>query len=141
MSFSNTLTLHPGHDAVTQAQTWLESAASYYNWPGRTTFALQLSLDEALANVITHGFPDAGATGTKQIKLSLAVASDHVTLTLIDNGVAYDPTRHDPHPLAESLDEATPGGHGLRLMRHYLQDLSYHRSQGRNHLHLTAALG
>ena len=52
--------------------------------------------------------------------------------------MAFDPTQGQPSALAASLDEARVGGHGLRLMQHYLEDIDYRRVNEQNHLRLTA---
>lgn len=39
-------------------------------------------------------------------------------------------------PLAATLDDAEIGGHGVRLMQHYLHDLRYTRDGDRNRLTL-----
>ena len=41
---------------------------------------------------------------------------------------------------AARLEEAVPGGLGLRLMRHYCQDMSYQRNGGMNRLTLRFSL-
>ena len=59
-------------------------------------------------------------------------------LSIEDNGAVFDPTAQASPALAPSLDEAQVGGHGLRLMRHYLRALHYQRQNERNTLVLEA---
>ena len=54
--------------------------------------------------------------------------------------MAFDPTAQASPDLAASLDEAQVGGHGLRLMRHYLHQMLYRREALRNVLLLEVAL-
>jgi len=132
------LSLSPGPGAVTQALAWLESVAEQQHWHPRTAFKLCLCLDETLTNVVLYGFSnDNGAAGAPAA-IDLAILADDasVALDIVDNGVAFDPTQPTPKDLAKSLDEADIGGHGLRLIRHYLNDIQYRREQGRNHLRL-----
>ncbi len=139
MPTPDTLTLRPDDHTQAQALAWLQTQAQRRAWPQRTLFALQLCLEEALANVLMHGFADP-PRDTDSIELQLHENGEQVTLQLRDNGPAFDPTRAAPPTLAASVDEAVAGGHGLRLMRHYLHDLAYERVGQYNQLSLVAAL-
>lgn len=130
------LSLNPGPDAVAQALNWLESVGEQAQWPMRTTFKLSLCLDEALSNIVMYGFKDTGDDG--RIQLAVHANDQHVLLDIVDNGIPFDPTGKMPRDLDNSVEDAEIGGHGLRLMRHYLLDIKYRRAGEENHLRLTA---
>lgn len=134
------LSLTPAPDAVPQALAWLEAVAQQQQWSSRTAFKLGLCLDEALSNIVMYGFK-AQRNPAEDPLIELSILSDGYlfSLEIIDNGAAFDPVQNESRELAESLDEADIGGHGLRLMRHYLHDIEYHHANGRNHLRLTAS--
>ncbi|MGF1449440.1 MAG: ATP-binding protein [Opitutales bacterium] len=102
--------------------------------------ALQLCLDEALSNVIAHGY----APGESQtIELELEIDANGVTATLTDSGKAFDPLReasvgHSMRAVQDSdADEsANDAGMGVFLMRRMLDELHYVRQDGRNVLRL-----
>lgn len=132
------LSLTPGPDTLPQALAWLEDVAQQQQWAPRTAFKLGLCLDEALTNILTYAFQDENR---KAAHIALSVQADGTLLALdiVDNGAPFDPTQTQSPQLAASVDDAAIGGHGLRLMRHYLQDIQYRRSNEQNHLRLTAA--
>ena len=132
-----TLDLPTDHSAVPLALQWLESLAEQQGWPPRTTFGITLSLDEALTNVVSYAFDPPGTAGTPAIRLDCRTTDTHIELVLRDNGRPYDPTAGDPPPLVACLDEAEFGGHGVRLMLHYLESLTYQRQGSWNCLTLT----
>ena len=132
-SSSSKVTLAPGPDAVAQALGWLEAIAERECWPPRPTFGLTLSLDEALTNVLSYAFAEPPSpAGRPRIELDCRQTDTHFLVELRDNGRPYDPTTKESPALAASLDEAEPGGHGLRLMHHYLDRLDYRQEQGWN---------
>lgn len=135
-----TLSLLPGPQAIPQAQTWLEALAEQQQWSPRMAFKLGLCLDEALTNIVMYAFQQA-VPHDAQAHIEISVQDDGALLTLhiTDNGAPFDPTQNEPPPLAATLDATQTGGHGLRLMRHYLQDIQYQRNNGQNHLRLVAA--
>ncbi len=138
MSTLATLSLTPGPQAVPQALAWLESVADQQQWAPRTAFKLSLCLDEALTNIVMHGFRNDDSAKEANIDLSVQIEGPLLALEIIDNGTAFDPTQTPSPELADSLDDAHIGGHGLRLMRHYLQDIQYQRDDGKNRLRLMA---
>lgn len=129
----DTLELSPDGEAVARAIRWLEDIAEREGWPPRLVFGLTLSLDEALNNVVSYAFdpPPAGGAAPAA-SLAYRRAGGRIEIELRDNGRPYDPTRNQPSALVTNLDDAELGGHGIRLMRHYLHDLAYKREGGWN---------
>ena len=127
-------------DIVAQALVWLEDVGRGEQWPARSLFKLKLCLDETLTNVAMHGFTDDQAAAGPQVRLRLLHSERRVALEVSDNGVPFDPTVQTPRELDASLDDAQIGGHGLRLLRHYLEDIRYERREGWNQLTLIAVL-
>lgn len=134
----DTLSPGAGPDAVAPALAWLEGLAERDGWPSKARFALTLCADEALANVGAYARTPGG--GPARLWLACGRTAHGLALQIEDDGVAFDPTAQASPALAQSLDEARIGGHGLRLMRHYLRQLLYRRVQGRNLLLLELAL-
>jgi len=132
------LDLPPDLRAVPQALQWLENIALRESWPAREVFGLSLCLDEALTNVIAYAFDPPVAEPA--IHVACQISDNRIELALRDNGRAYDPTAGEPPPLASTLDDASIGGHGVRLMRHYLHDMTYRREAGWNRLSMVVLI-
>lgn len=138
MSILASLPITPGAQALEQAQRWLQQQACLHHWPEPIYFAFQLSVDEALNNILQHGFL-APPLPTDSIKLVLhSTQPQQFMIELIDNAPPFDPSRMETSALATDVDSAHIGGHGIRLMRHYLHDIQYAYLQGHNHLYLYA---
>lgn len=124
-------------DEIARVSAWLEELGEQDDWPASLRFGLELSVEEALANVINHGF--SGVCHTPEITLDyFRPDSDSIAIRISDNGIPFDPTAETSPDLASSVEEANIGGHGLRFMRHYLRDFGYARIDGRNQLTLIA---
>ncbi len=123
--------------AISDATAWLGALGAREGWPDALRFGLELSVEEALTNVISYGF--AAVDHAPQIRLEVyRQPHGRVAVRLIDNGIAFDPTGlPEPDPAA-SIEEARIGGHGVQLMRHFLERLSYRRKGGKNELTLVA---
>jgi anti-sigma regulatory factor (Ser/Thr protein kinase) len=135
--------IHPDSSEIARALEWLEAQAERAGLPMRAMFALNLALDETLANIVMHGFkPDPSNvrdpdTGAPAVRVICDQDATLFHLEVRDNGTAFDPTQQASQELASSLEEATLGGHGLRLMRHFLQGIDYRRERGWNVLRMS----
>jgi anti-sigma regulatory factor (Ser/Thr protein kinase) len=97
------------------------------------SFALQLCLEEAVANVIMHG-------GARDDRLEIAVELERDDGALVarieDNGRQFDPTLVPAPVPATSLEDAKIGDLGIHLMRSFANGMHYERRDGRNRLTL-----
>ena len=111
---------------------WLEGWTQHRVSPD-ISFAVQLCLEEAVANVIMYGGPVDG-------RLEIAVEVERGDGTLVarieDNGRQFDPTRAPAPSPATSLEEARVGDLGIHLMRSFADGMHYERRDGRNRLTL-----
>jgi serine/threonine-protein kinase RsbW len=102
--------------------------------PRDALFALDLGLHEAVANAMAYAFPDRGA---HTIAVTMRLLKDRVEIEVEDDGIPFDPLAVTPSPLPTRLEDVMPGGNGIRLMRRFLDGLSYSRASGHNHLLMT----
>jgi serine/threonine-protein kinase RsbW len=109
---------------------WLEDWARENVSPA-VSFAVQLCLEEAVANVIMYG-------GTDRLEIAVEVErNDGALVALIeDNGRQFDPTQAPAPSRATSLQDATIGDLGIHLMRSFASGMHYERRNGRNRLTL-----
>src|SRR5262249_48580397 len=111
---------------------WIEGFAQH-GISSDVSFAVQLCLEEAVANIIMYG-------ATRDERLEIAVEVERNGATLIarieDNGRQFDPTRVPPPVVATSLEQAKVGDLGIHLMRSFASGMDYERREGRNRLTL-----
>jgi len=136
------LVIRPELAEFVRIADWTEAFAQATNLPGRTKFAIELCIEEAVSNVIRHGFANATPEATHEhgIRLALAQGESGVVLTIEDDAPAFDPLGVAAPVRAESLEDAAVGGQGVELMRRFARDLAYERRDGVNRLTLGFAL-
>lgn len=83
-------------------------------------FAIQLALDEALANAIKHGNCD---DPDKKVAVEYHVDASRFEARVRDEGCGFDP-EDVPDPTAEE-NLNRPHGRGVLLMRAYMDEVSY----------------
>jgi anti-sigma regulatory factor (Ser/Thr protein kinase) len=111
---------------------WLERLVQQ-GMSSDVSFAVQLCLEEAVANIIMYG-------AARDDRLEIAVELERNGGTLVarieDNGRQFDPTRAPPPAVAASLEQAKVGDLGIHLMRSFASGVDYERRDGRNRLTL-----
>jgi serine/threonine-protein kinase RsbW len=132
-----TLSVQPSAHEMRRCSSWLTESCEKEAVPPGPTGKLELCLNEVLANLIEH-VGAARFSRPVDLALELADCGDRrlATLTVIDDGPAFDPLSVTRAPLPRSLQEAEPGGLGLLLVRRFMDERSYQRAEGRNVLKL-----
>jgi len=88
-------------------------------------FAVDLSLEEALANLIMHG----QCPGPKDIVLTVVADAEGATITVTDRCAPFDVTQQR---IGGDETGLAVGGRGLRLLRAFAGELSYAAGGERN---------
>ena len=91
--------------------------------------ALHVIVDEICSNVVRH----SGASGF-EISVELTGEPEGVTLTFIDDGVAYNPLSHADPDTSLPAEKRPIGGLGILLVKNMSDSMSYRRVNDRNFL-------
>lgn len=113
--------------------TWIEDTAHRMSFTTDLAFALQLCVEEAVANIMMYG----GTQDRTLITIELKTAQDCLTAIIEDGMASFDPTLVTPRIPPVSLEESQIGGLGIHLIRHYSSEMHYERCDDRNRLTLT----
>ncbi len=135
---SETLIVQAEMAEIARVALWAEAYAERLALPARTAFALQLCFEEAVSNIVRHGFSgqqdEAGLN--RDVRLHLRHTPHDVTMTIEDFAAAFDPLSVPLPAAPASIADAQIGGQGINLMRRFAQDIAYERRDGMNRLTL-----
>jgi anti-sigma regulatory factor (Ser/Thr protein kinase) len=92
--------------------------------------AINLVLDEVVTNVIDYAFE--GFAGQPEIRLTMTLEGDQLTIRVEDNGRAFDPLQAAPPDLDLPLEDRPVGGLGIHIVRSVMNTVEYDRRGGRN---------
>lgn len=132
-----TLSIKTDLNELVRVSAWVAELAVRLALPQSTAFALDLCFEEAVSNVIRHGY---GGEKTAPIDLSVAKQSDALHVTIKDRGAAFDPSAAAAPEVPASLEEAKIGGLGIDLIRKFTKSMHYARQDNANLLTLEFAL-
>jgi serine/threonine-protein kinase RsbW len=136
---ADTLSISVRLAELAEVYAWIDEAAAGLDLPREARVALQIVAEEAVSNVIRHGYPAGPPGAADRILLLLEDSDDAVTLTIEDRARPFDPTTFALQAPATSLEETVPGGHGIRLIRRKTAAIAYERRNGANRLTLQVA--
>lgn len=98
---------------------------------------IELALEEALVNIIKHGYK----TYSGDITIQCILFPQELKVTLIDHGIPFNPClTHEKRKEEEANDLHTMGGYGVYLILTIMDQVDYQFENGCNLLHLTKKL-
>jgi serine/threonine-protein kinase RsbW len=127
------LTLKSQLDDMAALWPWVEAIVAEYAISPDTAFAIHLCLEEAISNVIRHGY--RGQPG-HTLTVDCASPNAHeLVFTVEDQAPPFDPLEPSlieelPSPVPE--DFLRPGGRGILLMRKFASTIAYQRLENEN---------
>jgi serine phosphatase RsbU (regulator of sigma subunit)/anti-sigma regulatory factor (Ser/Thr protein kinase) len=98
---------------------------------------VHVALDEALSNVVRHGFADRRP---HEITVALTVETDELRVAIEDDGRSFNPLTAPRPDLDSPLEERRVGGLGVHLIRELMNRVHYERVSGRNRLTMVKRL-
>jgi len=135
------LTLQSRLEDIALLWPWVESIAEEHAAQAATRYAIHLCLEEALSNIVRHGY---GGQPGRPITVQFSSAPGELVFTVEDQTPPFDPLAFPgdaaglPAPFA---DQIPLGGHGIGLMRRFAGSLSYTLLPHGNRLALRFRIG
>lgn len=122
---------------VTKLNAFVRDACKAVDMAQPAVEGVILAVEEAVVNVMNYAYPE-GTEGFIHIKS--VVDGQQLTFEIIDHGEPFDPTTMEAPDLTLPKEERKPGGLGIFLMRHYMNELKYERVDESNLLRMTKNL-
>jgi anti-sigma regulatory factor (Ser/Thr protein kinase) len=119
---------------LTRVQPWIDALADQYGFSEDTRFAMHLCVEEALANVVMHGYRNEPG---HPIVIRASVSERELFLVIEDEAPAFapvEPTTPSDAVSPVSLESIEPGGNGIRLLYRFAGSLAYERFADGNRL-------
>ena len=107
----------------------LKTFASKHQLPASAVNAADLALEEHLTNLSKHAYQDKGL---QYILVRFAVRRGRFVIEVLDDGKPFNPLQVPPVDTSKPLGEKPIGGLGIHLIRHFMDDLKYHRKGSKN---------
>ncbi len=100
-------------------------------------YDIQLAVDEACTNIITHGYADMPPGS---IILDLELGPDKMVVSLTDFGHAFEPGSAPIPDVNAPIEEREMGGFGIFFIQQSVDDITYRSTEDGNTMILTKHL-
>jgi anti-sigma regulatory factor (Ser/Thr protein kinase) len=132
------LELHASPEEVMRAVETLQEFGRERQVTEKDLFGLALALEECGSNIVNHALQ---RDPQRKFQVVIEHANGAMTLELRDPGPPFDPTVAPGFdPVENENEDREPGGWGISLVRHYVDEIRYQRELDQNVLRLTKRL-
>jgi anti-sigma regulatory factor (Ser/Thr protein kinase) len=104
-----------------------------YQMPSATLYALELTLEEILVNIVSYAYEDEAV---HDIEFKVEVDASMIAMKFIDDGKAFNPLTVQKADTAEPLMERGIGGLGINVVRKMRDMMEYQRKDEKNILRI-----
>jgi serine/threonine-protein kinase RsbW len=113
---------------------WVQSLAARYCVDDDLQFAIHLCLEEAVSNIIRHGYaPDTAEPVTIEFSRP---HEGQLVFTIEDFAPPFNPLLAPEMPLVDTSGEPAIGGRGIRLLQAFAHTIEHERTAVGNRLRI-----
>jgi anti-sigma regulatory factor (Ser/Thr protein kinase) len=125
------LTLHLTNrrSEIPRSAELVEAFCARHDMAPAVGFAINVSLEELLANTMSYGYED---DDEHEIVVQIWREDADLVVEIADDARPFDPTRAAPPNLDGTLEERPIGGLGIYLVRNMMDHMEYRRDGQRN---------
>jgi len=128
---------------LNRVRDFIFSVGAEYSFTEALTESLNLVLEEAVSNVIFYAYPKDKNHNIEIECLWQAppagksdMLSGAVSFCIADTGVEFDPTAQGDTDVNLPVEDRDIGGLGIFIVKNIMDEVTYHRMEGRNELTL-----
>ncbi len=122
------LTINPDINEIPRISQVLHASMQEHGFPEEDILDTQLAVEEAVTNVIMHGY--AGMKG--EIGFSCRASRGIIEIQIEDSAAPFDPLSLPEPDLDGDIDERKIGGLGIFLIRQVMDEIVYKYENGKN---------
>jgi len=116
---------------IHQLSPWIEGLSVRYAISAPIRFSMILCLEEAISNIVQYGYD---GTENGSIVVSFNVLSSYFEFTVDDEAPSFNPLDAPELPPLNPHEEMRLGGHGIRLLRQFANEVQYEATSNGNRL-------
>jgi anti-anti-sigma factor len=124
----------PGYlEKVPEVCAFVVEQAEAVGLDERAVYHCQMAVDEWCTNVVEYGCCDEPGD-QHEIQVNCQTQADQFIITIVDDGVQFDPTTLAEVDPTKPLEEREPGGLGWFFIRKLMDQVHYEYKDHHNHL-------
>lgn len=108
-----------------------------YNIDNSLAYKVILSCEEMFVNICSYAYEQSAGS----VSIEIDGSEKFIKITLIDEGIEFDPTKFKNENVNDRIKSRTPGGLGILLAKKNMDIMEYKRFEGKNILTMIKNLG
>jgi len=109
---------------IADVRDFVARHAAAYGFSDEDVHDIRLAVDEAYTNVIKHAY---NFDASKKVKVKISTGNGKFTISLSDEGTAFDPASYEKPDVAERVMLRKRGGVGVYLIQKLMDDVEYRK--------------
>ncbi len=110
---------------LSSVRSFISQAARNFCLDEDYIYDLVLVVDEAVTNIIVHGYSQQQGAASGKIHLTGEPVTGGLAVTIRDDAPWFDPTSHPEPDFSLPLEKRQRGGMGIHLVRQLTETLEY----------------
>lgn len=99
---------------------------------------LQVAIEEIFTNIVSYGYEDSDK---HEVEIRIKRSNESVSIDMFDDAIPFNPlARKEDVDMDQPIEEIQIGGHGINIVRAFMNELDYEYIDGRNHLSMVRHL-
>ena len=120
--FQKEIVVKSSTDNLSQIRDFTKAAAESSGFSEDTAGKIILAVDEACTNIIKHDYKNSPEG---EISLSVKLKDGKFSISIIDHGTHFDPSRIPEPDLKEYYKQKRVGGLGMFLIKRLMDEVNY----------------
>lgn len=106
---------------------YLDQILEAANCPMKVQIALDVAVEEMFVNVASYAYPDGNADKKGEVTIIVSIVDDGLgcEVSLIDNGIPYNPLEKPDPDVTLSAEEREIGGLGIYMVKNSMDNVKY----------------
>ena len=126
-------------DNLEKVQEFVDSELEKHDCPIKAQTQIDIAIEELFVNIANYAY--APETGNATIRVDVQEGESHsVSITLIDEGVPYNPLAKPDPDVTLSAEERPIGGLGIYMVKKSMDNVTYEYRDGKNILTIEKTL-
>ena len=124
------LTLDATVENVSEVLSFLDARLEKLDFPLKKQTQMDIAVEELFVNIASYAYGQE--TGKATVRFVHKKDPERAVLTLIDEGIPYDPLEKPDPDRTLSAEERPIGGLGIYMAKNYVDQVQYERKDGKN---------
>ena len=121
--------IFPAQDtALPHVLAFVEAELEKVACPMKAVMQITVCMEEMFINIAHYAYVDSSG----EMKLEISADNQKVTLTLTDDGIAFDPLAKVDPDITLDADKREIGGLGIFMVKKTMDEVAYERKNGKN---------